>query len=432
MKNSKNSGSNRLTKAQQALLKDLQDVLPDKYIKFDIVSAAAAGILETAGSMTGSRNIAGQGTKIQKGAYQRIAAQMQTFLNNFTDIYYQTLNQIDSQVDAKTLNAAINKISKVTQQFLNQVSNITKGSSAYDSEFKTYTTELNDIIKNLDKKISIGSEDALAELNGLVSVLSAGIEGTAFKGDIGEAIANIAGQNLGAIAGSKVQQVLTEGAKTSNRGYNKAFFTANTDFNKLLNKKTNNQIGNFLITSSALQDKVDVSIQLKNQKEISLSVKNYGEKSMQKGFMFESAHLLELLQNENDDNFINHYLNLNAIRGLTNSAEKKQINILIKKIIAAKIIAGYNYYTQNGNMKEADYFVVINNTTYTAEVYSMKDIFEKLINTGKYDNIKLPTNFISQNKWQTHMSTRLTNVMKVLAANSGSLTITQSDLKKIK
>ena len=223
-----------------------------------------------------------------------------------------------------------------------------------------------------------------------------------------------------------------EGMLGSARGLYTSNFIPDANYEALINARyqQDKRFGNLYVkTADNVQDKVDVSITLEDGENINLSVKNY---SLRKGrkFSFISANALGLIQNENDDNFINHFYNLNGIAGLQNSKDRKDINILMKKILLAKLIAGYNTQTGNGNMKEANYFVVIDNKNYTVKIYSMSKLLKALFNNNKYNKIQLPTNLISANKWQPNISTRLNNIMKTMAFQVNA-NITENELSKI-
>ena len=434
----KNKGSNvsmdDYSQEEQALLNELAELLPAKYIRFDLVQAAANGIISTGGIASGQGNIAGQGTSIQQAAASRVVKQIQAYLDNYSDDMVKHIKKIQSENDQTRLMALLDEINASEQNFLKNISNLSHASGAYDAELKSLQSSINSLISKAKAGFELGTSDIIFKsLQNYGNVLSAGIAISGAKGDLGEAIANIAGRQIGAVAGAKVEQAVTEGMLSSNRGVNTAHFTKNTNFESLLTNGTQSKIGDFIVTSQSKQDKVDVSITLQNKKEINLSVKTYDITGSSTKIKFEAANLIELLQNENGDDFINHYLNLNAIKGLSNSNAKKDINNLIKKIVMAKIIAGYNYETGSGNMKSANYFVVIDNKNYTAKAYTMKSLLDSLINSGRYSQIKLPLGFIGANQKQPNISTRLNNVMKVLAAsNKVYMNVSNSDLNSLK
>lgn len=441
MINRSSSGNqSEYNQAQKQLLEDIMNILPDKYIKFDIVQAAAVGALGKGGAISGSQNIGGQGTATQQAAAARITQQMQEYINNFTDTLYKKLERLNSAKDKTTIVSINSEIKKQTQIFLQKVEGLQKISgkgggvgAQYLTASGEYKNTINKIYQRIKKTIVEGeSQELLNDLATYAKVLKYGVEGTAFIGDVGEAIATAAGIKAGKIANKEVVSAVMEGMLGSARGLYTSNFIPDANYEALINARyqQDKRFGNlYLKTADNVQDKVDVSITLEDGENINLSVKNY---SLGKGrkFSFISANALGLIQNENDDNFINHFYNLNGIAGLQNSKDRKDINILMKKILLAKLIAGYNTQTGNGNMKEANYFVVIDNKNYTVKIYSMSKLLKALFNNNKYNKIQLPTNLISANKWQPNISTRLNNIMKTMAFQVNA-NITENELSKI-
>lgn len=195
--------------------------------------------------------------------------------------------------------------------------------------------------------------------------------------------------------------------------------------------------GDYIITTEGnAQDKVDVKINFKDNKDMTISVKNYSPESLARGVTNTSASLLGLLQNENDNDFINHYLNLSGIKEFRDDGNKENIVILIKKIVTAKLITGYNTTTgiSGQKMNEANIFAVFNSRGFgkqgaSIKLYSMADVLQGVFRNSRYQNIKVPTSLINANQWQPDVNTRLSNVLHQLNI-SVSYTLSQKDYEK--
>jgi hypothetical protein len=138
---------------------------------------------------------------------------------------------------------------------------------------------------------------------------------------------------------------------------------------------------------------------------------------------FAIANVLELLQNENQDNFINHFLNLNGLEDFQNKDETKDINDLVKKIILAKMVAGYNREVADGDYLAANYFVVIDNTPSNMHAYvvPMSKLLKYIFANGMHNKVEIPSGILEANQrieGDGGIIIRLNNVMKRLAVPS--------------
>lgn len=168
-----------------------------------------------------------------------------------------------------------------------------------------------------------------------------------------------------------------------------------------------------------------------------ISVKNYNPKSLEHGVKNTSASFLILIQNENKNNLINHYLNLNAVTGrgrqsLRPSVEDvEEINNFIRKLVIAKLITGYNTSidSSGGKMAEANVFAVFNSDTYEVKFYNMKDVLDGVFNNQRYQKMFIPSYFYKNNIKTADYNIRISNLIKQLNV-SVSHTLKEEDYVK--
>ena len=68
---------------------------------------------------------------------------------------------------------------------------------------------------------------------------------------------------------------------------------------------------------------------------------------------------------------------------MQNKKERKDINVLTRKLILAKLIAGYNRQIVNDNQLSANYFVIIDDKNYKAHVIPIKKLLIKFLKKNK-------------------------------------------------
>lgn len=195
-----------------------------------------------------------------------------------------------------------------------------------------------------------------------------------------------------------------------------------------------------MTTSGTQADKVDVEITLRNKEHASISVKNYSPTSLEAGIRNTSANLLMLLQNENNDDFINHFLNLSSLKEYYNDFNRIAAYNLIKEIVIAKLITGYNTVTSatGDTMTTANIFAVYNaqGTTLadgskgaSVKLYDMRDILMNIFEGKRYNNLYIPQFFYEANRKQSNYMMRITNIMKQLSVKV-SYTLKEEDYAK--
>lgn len=417
--------------AAQALAADMLRVLPEKYVRMDLIEAYALGTLNKKAYGAAAGNIKGSGSDLQRAEYAQVKQQMELFLNTYIKNIENVVYDDKTAFYKSNVSQYMKQIQNSTNNFLTQVEGLVKNKGSFATEFKSYEKEIKKIAKQLEQVVIKADPQGLTNLSQLckklVSGLSAGIGAANSIGDIGEAIAHLAGEKIGMTLQQEISNIQTLGTESSHRGINQSYFSDKVQVQNLTHLKSKQKIGDFYLTSdSAKQDLVDVQIEFSPNNTMNLSIKTRkGSKNNAFKIEFEVANILELLQNENDENFVNHFLNLNAIKGLQNQSERKAINAVTRKLILAKMIAGYNRETVKGKQLVADYFVIIDDEKFESYVIPMNRllqyIFEGSGQGALYNKVRLPVNLISANTYiegKHGILIRVNNVMKRLAVST--------------
>lgn len=430
----------------QALAADMLRVLPEKYVRMDLVEAFALGTLNSAAYSAATSNIKGSGSDLQQVEYKQVKQQIENFLNNYIKNIENTIDSLETKIYKDDISTYINKIKNATDGFLTQVGAMQKNKGSFSKEFHAYGKEIGKIDEQLKQIIAKADPNNSTKLmslcKSLINGLSAGIGASNSIGDIGEAIARLAGEKIGLTLMKEIEDVKTLGAESSHRGLGTSNFSNRVQVQNLTHLKTSKKIGDFYLTSdSSKQDLVDVQIEFKTGETMNLSIKTR-KKTKANAFKieFEVANILELLQNENDGDFVNHFFNLNAIQGLQNQKERKNINAVTRKLILAKLIAGYNRTVVGGHQLPADYFVIIDDEKFKAYVIPMRRllqyIFEGSGQGALYNKVRLPVNLVTANAYvegKHGILIRINNVMKRLAVSTNaSYNFNESIVKSLK
>lgn len=394
----------------------------------DLAQSLATGTLNTRAYKSGSENIAGSGTKVQMDAYKQVASQMEKFITDYTGNITKEVEKLQKggDSDLNEIQKYLTKVDTINKEFLGNIHNLTQSrlnnNSLFNAELKTLQQQIKKIYKQLETEMNKqeGSEDILELCKELADGLSAGIGASNYIGDMGEAITQIAAKKLVKTVMGEIKNL---GHETSKRGLNEVHFEGIIDIESLAGTKE--KFGDFTLTAEAeKQDLVDVSITLDDGQEMNLSVK--ARKPNSSGAYrvgFAIANVLELLQNENQDDFINHFLNLNGLKELEDVDETKSINALVKKIVLAKMVAGYNREVASGDYLAANYFVVIDSNPKNLKAYvvPMSKLLQYIFANDMHNKVPIPSGILEANKFiegDGGVLIRLNNVMKRLAVPS--------------
>lgn len=423
----------------EALLSDLWEQLDTKYLTIDKVAAASAGLLQASGFYVGQYTGEKGGKQIiQTEAISNINNQLQKLLNNtLDDVFVHVKNLTQDTLTLKTIEKEIKNTQSNIDNFIAQLQKECKTLNSTD--FQQTSQVLNGLFQNLNNTLKNNSTydniNLEQEINNIAEALNAGLAANQYKGDISEALIAVIGQRLMGVAGSTVEKAIVSGQERSQRGIDTHFFSGDIKWDSALEgKKFKKPFGDFIVSADAVQDKVDVKIELETGRRAYISAKNYNTKTLERGVTNKSASFLTLIQNENDHDFINHYLNLNAVHGNWRSlrASAEQINNLIRQIIVAKLITGYNTITgQNGQtMDEANIFAVFNSDTYTVKYYDMDDVLLSIIKNGRYQDLRIPQYFYNANiKSVSNYEERISRLIKQLNV-SVSYTLKEEEYAK--
>ena len=437
----KKSNGQKISDTEQlyidTLLNDIWNHLDSKYLRIDKHAAVAAGLINSGAFYVGSYTGEGGGSQNKQSvAINNINMQIQNLLNNtLFSVTDSISNILGKEKSIKNIQTAVQKTQINIDNFINQLQN--QGKSFNSLDFQESSAILNQMFNELTIAIKntkeLDSIDIEGTLNMLLESLNAGMAANQYKGDISEALVAVMAERLAAVAGSNVQKAFVSGQERSARGINRSYFTSDINWESALgSKKFKQPFGDFIVSADAVQDKVDIKVELSTGRHAYISAKNYSMKSLERGVTNRSASFLTLIQNENDNDFINHYLNLNALRSLSLQSNRDAINQLLKKIIIAKLITGYNTTTGlNGQtMENANVFSVFNSTNYTVKYYDMGDVLQGIFKSGRYQNIKIPEYFYSINiKSMKDAEDRITKIMRRLNVST-SYTLHEEDYAK--
>lgn len=233
----------------------------------------------------------------------------------------------------------------------------------------------------------------IQDLNQLIDFVN-GVKKSNINGMLGELSAAVAGAKMTGVAVSNLRNYLTEaivGNQTSYSQYVKVNFSDEfVDMEKLATRgwSYNTKDGNVTV-SKPTQDKVDIKITTPEGIK-TLSVKNY---NLRRGnaqiSLVTGMSLLSIIQNENQEDFINHYFNITSSRqGDKNlyyvATARTQMHQLMRDIILVNALTGLNISkTMKGGQQAkkeqtvADYFVINDNSQPGKfKIYSMSELLD--------------------------------------------------------
>lgn len=249
---------------------------------------------------------------------------------------------------------------------------------------------------------------------------------------IGEEFVNLAMEQLYGTAINALGDTLISSTRTANNtkksGYDLSYFTNNTNWSKVLeNTSYTIENNNFIATmkSDIVKDKADITITSKKNNTLGIQVKNYPEYiASEYGLkMIDGAPFLALVQNENNDNFVNHYLNLRARHNTTKIAdpqsyvarlipEQQNISRVMSKLIMIKAATGKGVV--GGANIATEVFVYIDRPgrgqAPVAHVRSMQSLIEQAL--AEDYNLHLPVSI--KNEYAATPQDRIDNILHEL------------------
>lgn len=430
-----------------ALIEDLWNELETKYLTVDKIAATSSGLMDSASFFSGTNTGKnGANTFRQQMTVGNINTQIQNLLNDTLDTINKEIFSILSEDDLETkkINDTISKTRNKLNSFmlnLNQKMKVIDTSSQKNT-FNILQKIFKDLQKELEKNEELNTSiNLMNKLNKIAYGLTRGITENQYKGDISEALIAVIARRMSGIAlkesNKTISSVMVSGQERSSRGIDTNNFIRGLNWENILADKESfkRPFGEFIVSADAVQDKVDIKIELEGGEHTYISAKNYSAKSLKDGVTNKSASFLSLIQNENGNNLINHYLNLNAVNGgratLEPNAEK--YNNFIRKITIAKLITGYSTIVglNSQTMSVANVFAVFDSTNYTVNLYDMKDVLNGIFSGNKYQSMYIPQYFFRDNVSASTPQRRIENLLKKINI-SVAYTLRESEYAKNK
>ena len=430
-----------------ALIEDLWNELETKYLTVDKIAATSSGLIDSASFFSGTNTGKnGASTFRQQMTVGNINAQIQTLLDNTLDTINKEVSTILSDEDLKVKDIN-NAILKTKSKLNNFILNLNQKMKVIDTSNQKNTFNiLQKIFKDLQKELEKNEElntsiNLVNKLNKLAYGLTRGVTENQYKGDISEALIAVIARRMSGVAlkesNKTISSAMVSGQERSSRGIDTNKFIPELNWEKILADKENfkRPFGEFIVSADAVQDKVDIKIELEGGEHTYISAKNYSAKSLKDGVTNKSASFLSLIQNENGNNLINHYLNLNAVNGGRDTLEPnaEKYNNFIRKITIAKLITGYSTIVglNSQTMSVANVFAVFDSTNYTVNLYDMKDVLNGIFSGNKYQSMYIPQYFFRDNVSAPTPQARIENLLRKINI-SVAYTLRESEYAKNK
>ena len=265
------------------------------------------------------------------------------------------------------------KLMKMEQEMAIQAQQNLHSSRAYISMSKNQHDKIGLGLDLL--KLNLKQKTFLNDLNYLISLYNV-INKSKIQGELGELSAAFAGAKLQGVGAAELKKTLENALvgdknKTSSGYWQVDYSSIFVDLAKLGEAKGweyHSENGGYVKATMPTQNKIDVQIQTPEGVK-TLSVKNYNLKKQSSISAMTGASFLTLIQNENQNNFINHYFNITAEHPMQGDVVqpliriRDQMHTLIKQILLINALTGLNISktawdgakTQQG---VAEYFVI--------------------------------------------------------------------------
>lgn len=172
---------------------------------------------------------------------------------------------------------------------------------------------------------------------------------------------------------------------------------------------------NGVLTTSSSQGKIDVHLEWEGS-DLNISAKNVNLSKSYYIHILSGSSLLFLLQDVNTD-FVNHFLNLNSIKGL--AQEREKINEEVQLILMYKALTGDAYKRNAANV-----FAVNDNSSggRSVKLYTMSELLKRIEEKEYYkqgvhiDNKRLG-NFLFKNNWEGKKDIKSETEAKIRISN---------------
>lgn len=264
-------------------------------------------------------------------------------------------------------------------------------------------------------KLNKQQRSFFTDLNELISLYNIMYKSN-IQGELGEMSAAYVGAKLQGIGVNELRKFIEQTVMDSktNKGapgywhadYSSAFVDL-AKFGEEKGWKYHDKNGGYVTATISTQNKVDIEI--KTPEGIrKISAKNYNLKQGAQITALKGSSLLTLIQNENKDNFVNHYFNITAKHEEKEDSEteinqvRERMHNLMKQILLINALTGLNISKaslegEKVNMNSADYFAINDSSKPGAfKIFSMSDIlnvatnnfsgFAKFVKLSGYNN----------------------------------------------
>lgn len=339
-------------------------------------------------------------TKVGNYNFQNTISYTAQDIENFINEEIRKLN------DAKknnTYTKAEKNLNGILDNIKKEVANLTGNSQSesFKEKINKAINELYGILNTLKSSQEIGTIKRIKHIIWQLKKLNNwGITSKEWSGALGESITAVAAKGAEDIGSKAI--VINLGQQESFKAIDRSqilISDADLKLRKGWKVGSNNMI---YFSTKETQEKIDINIEFLDGSSLGVSTKAYSYNTLMKhGIKNKASSAITLLNNENQENFINHYLNMNSIKDIPN--QEKNVNLiteLVKKIILIKLMTGWNTATNKGIMKDANVFFVIDITNYKVYVKEMTDVINAMIGRDAHLAIQLPltSEFISHNR----------------------------------
>ena len=406
---------------KQAFYQMVQKEFPN--IIIDYSSLRATGGLEKIGEL---QKINPNDTALSFGV---IKSKLESLSNLFqNEKIKEQYSEKEIQQKYKLFEKVVNTENKLYNQLLQTGVGRKRGYIKMQHPNQTMSFGMNLLNANQEQRAFI------RDLNELIAFFNKSSKSN-IHGRLGELSAAVAGAKMAGVAAEHLAEFLEKalvGTSASSPTYAKVNFSNEfVDLQKLATTgwKYNDKTGNVMVNRPT-QDKVDIRIETEDGLKY-LSVKNYNlKKGSAQISLVSGTSLLTMLQDDNQDDFINHYLNITSSRteekGTTVnylSNYRALMHDVMKELILTKALTGLNIQKtmKNGQMGSSvvDYLVVNDNSNPGFfKVFSVSDFLDFSGLDSKQGLAKYATiNGYDNPEWKNEgedAKSRITNLMMQL------------------
>lgn len=441
--NMKNISPETMEKIEDSL-KEVEEQYNKDFMGVDLGEAVENGLFGKAGLKAGTN------FGVKENYDKKTKTQQQVITNVREKIYEYLTSSFNQIIDIATLvdNQGFSK-NKLIKQLKRKKSNLKKELDkakmvsvkvANQNKRKNKNEYVGKIYlpKSIDKLIQkLLADDEIKGNQSIVKILEEieqgiqslenGMTIQQYKGNLSEAFITSYLNAILPVIYKNINSTLRVGQNQNKRGFNSSVLNENLKLNLIYEGAGKND--RLYVKSNSVYGKADLKIiHEQDQGTSTLSLKNYASGSAKKTTNSSNDFFI-LMQNENAD-FMNHYITLNAARGKGKAsdygANRAKVNDLVRRIVIAKLLAAVNLTTGEKTIEPVDIFLMIEDTgtKFVLHIFTMKDLLNRIFKSGKYKNQKtrIPEFFFEENVKQEPMTEypviRISNLLKTLAVET--------------